>query len=62
MPITANNPNRKSWLEIASQSDFPIQNIPFGVFLTKENVVTVGSRIGDFAIDLGQMMSLCKTP
>jgi hypothetical protein len=24
----------------------------FGVFLTKENVVTVGTRIGDFAIDL----------
>jgi fumarylacetoacetase len=58
MPITANNPNRKSWLEIASQSDFPIQNIPFGVFLTKENVVTVGSRIGDFAIDLGALQQL----
>jgi fumarylacetoacetase len=31
-----------------SKSDFPIQN-PFGVFLTKENVVTVGTRIGDSA-------------
>lgn len=58
MPITANNPDRKSWLEISSDSDFPIQNIPFGVFLTKENVVTVGTRLGNFAIDLGALQQL----
>lgn len=58
MPITANNPDRKSWLEITEDSDFPIQNIPFGVFLTKENIVTVGTRIGNFAIDLGALQQL----
>jgi len=58
MPITANDTTRKSWLEVASDSDFPIQNIPFGVFLTKENIVTVGTRIGDFAIDLGALQQL----
>lgn len=58
MPIYANNTNRKSWLEVAENSDFPIQNIPFGVFLTKENIVTVGTRIGDFAIDLGALQQL----
>lgn len=58
MPITANDTNRKSWLEVPFNSDFPIQNIPFGVFLTKENVVTVGTRIGDFAIDLGALQQL----
>ena len=58
MPMFANNTNRKSWLEVPEKSDFPIQNIPFGVFLTKENVVTVGTRIGDFAIDLGAMQQL----
>ncbi|MDI9310383.1 MAG: fumarylacetoacetase [Limnohabitans sp.] len=58
MPITANNPDRKSWLEISSDSDFPIQNIPFGVFLTKENVVTVGTRLGEYAIDLGALQQL----
>jgi len=58
MSITANNTNRKSWLEVSVDSDFPIQNIPFGVFLTKENVVTVGTRIGDFAIDLGALQQL----
>jgi fumarylacetoacetase len=58
MPITANNTNRKSWLDVPDNSDFPIQNIPFGVFLTKENIVTVGTRIGDFAIDLGALQQL----
>ena len=58
MPITANDTNRKSWLEVSVNSDFPIQNIPFGVFLTKENIVTVGTRIGDSAIDLGALQQL----
>ena len=58
MPITANDTNRKSWLEVPANSDFPIQNIPFGVFLTKENIVTVGTRIGDYAIDLGALQQL----
>lgn len=58
MLITANNINIKSWLEVAIDTDFPIQNIPFGVFLTKENVVTVGTRIGDFAIDFGALQQL----
>jgi fumarylacetoacetase len=58
MPITANNPDRKSWLEVPENSDFPIQNIPFGVFLTKDDVITIGTRIGDFAIDLGALQQL----
>lgn len=58
MPIIANNPDRKSWLEVAPDSDFPIQNIPFGVFITKNDVVTVGTRIGDYAIDLGALQRL----
>ncbi len=58
MPITANNPSRKSWLEVPANSDFPIQNIPFGVFLTKDDVITIGTRIGDFAIDLGALQQL----
>ncbi len=58
MPITANNPDRKSWLEVPENTDFPIQNIPFGVFLTKEDVVTIGTRIGDYAIDLGALQKL----
>jgi fumarylacetoacetase len=58
MPITANDPSRKSWLPVDKDSDFPIQNIPFGVFLTRDDVITVGTRIGDFAIDLGALHQL----
>lgn len=58
MPITANDPNRKSWLDVPNDSDFPIQNIPFGVFLTKDDVVTIGTRIGNYAIDLGALQQL----
>ena len=58
MPNTANDPSRKSWLEVPANSDFPIQNIPFGVFLTIEHVVTIGTRIGDYAIDLGALQQL----
>ncbi len=58
MKITANNPNRKSWIEVSENSDFPIQNIPFGVFLTRDDITTIGSRIGDFAIDLAALHQL----
>ncbi len=58
MNITANNPNRKSWLTVKKDSDFPIQNIPFGVFLTRDDIITIGTRIGDFAIDLGALHQL----
>ncbi len=33
-------------------SDFPIQNIPFGVFLTRDDITTIGTRIGNYTIDL----------
>ncbi len=58
MPLTANDPSRKSWLNVPKDSDFPIQNIPFGVFITKDDVVTIGTRIGDYAIDLGALQHL----
>ncbi|WP_353083792.1 fumarylacetoacetase [Flavobacterium sp.] len=58
MPNLANDPSRKSWIEVPENSDFPIQNIPFGVFLTKEDVITIGTRIGDCAIDMGALQQL----
>src|SRR5690554_4730325 len=58
MPITANDPKRKTWLETSPDTDFPIQNIPFGVFLTKDDIVTIGTRIGDYAIDLNALYQL----
>ncbi len=58
MKITANNPSRKSWLKVEKSCDFPIQNIPFGVFITKDDIITIGTRIGEFAIDLGAFHQL----
>lgn len=58
MQISANNPNRKSWLNVAENCDFPIQNIPFGVFITKDDIITIGTRIGEYAIDLGAFHQL----
>src|SRR5690554_4003150 len=58
MSQTANDPHRKSWIPVPSDSDFPIQNIPFGVFLTRDDVITIGTRIGDTAIDLGALHQL----
>jgi len=58
MSIAANNPEKKTWLPTKKQTDFPIQNIPFGVFLTRDNIITIGTRIGDTAIDLGALHQL----
>lgn len=58
MKITANDPKLQTWLPVPDKSDFPIQNIPFGVFLTRDDVITIGTRIGDTAIDLGALHQL----
>ncbi|MCW9037581.1 fumarylacetoacetase [Altibacter sp.] len=58
MPLTANDPKRKTWLDTPADTDFPIQNIPFGVFLTRDDIITIGTRIGDYAIDLGALHQL----
>ena len=58
MPNIANDPTRKSWINVPENCDFPIQNIPFGVFITKEDVITIGTRIGNCAIDMGALQQL----
>ncbi len=58
MPLKANDPSLTSWLPVPEHSDFPIQNIPFGVFLTRDDIITIGTRIGDHAIDLGALHQL----
>ena len=40
-------------IEVQPDSDFPIQNLPYGIFSTKANPEPhVGTRLGDFVIDL----------
>ncbi|HAQ64377.1 MAG TPA: fumarylacetoacetase [Bacteroidales bacterium] len=50
--IEANDCSLKSWIETPDHSDFPIQNIPFGVFRHPEFGAVVATRIGDTVIDL----------
>ncbi|PKR81595.1 fumarylacetoacetase [Brumimicrobium salinarum] len=56
--IKANDPSLKSWIEVEKDSDFPIQNLPFGVFKTNEEDARVGSRIGNKVIDLNALYVL----
>ena len=44
--LSANNIDRKSWIKYDSNSDFPIQNIPFGVFKTHNNEFHIATIIG----------------
>ncbi len=56
--LTANDPSRKTWVEVPKGSDFPIQNIPFGVFMANDDHISIGTRIGDTAIDLAALHQL----
>ncbi|MEY2574072.1 MAG: fumarylacetoacetase, partial [Verrucomicrobiota bacterium] len=42
----------KSFIDVAPDSHFPIQNLPFGVFRPAGGAARVGVAIGDFVLDL----------
>ena len=49
------DPARTSWIETAQgHSDFPIQNLPLGVFSADGQGRRIGVAIGDFILDLTQ--------
>ena len=50
--IKANDPSLVSWVDVNKDSDFPIQNLPLGVFKNDQLNPRVGMRIGDFVIDM----------
>ena len=50
--IPANDPGLKSWVEVEIHSDFPIQNLPFGIFKTNYLSPVAGVAIGDSVLDL----------
>ena len=54
--IAANNPNLTSWVDVPENSDFPIQNLPFGVFEQK-GYRQAGVAIGDFVLDLAGLQN-----
>lgn len=51
-----NDPKLRSFIEVDPSSDFPIQNLPYGVFFTPEQPdLRVGVAIGDFVLDLAAL-------
>ena len=56
--IAANNPNLKSWVSVPKNSDFPIQNLPFGIIGNHILSKRVSVRIGDYALDLKVLAEL----
>jgi fumarylacetoacetase len=42
----------QSWLDVAPESDFPIENLPFGVFSIGKTVRRPGIAIGAYVLDL----------
>ena len=45
----------ESWIEVPRDSDFPIQNIPFGVMKLVSGKIRCATRIGNYAIDLNAL-------
>jgi fumarylacetoacetase len=56
--IAANNPNLKSWVSVPKDSDFTIQNLPFGIIGNHMLSYRVAVRIGDYALDLKALSAL----
>jgi fumarylacetoacetase len=51
-----NDPKLRSFIEIDADSHFPIQNLPYGVFSSKEGLAPrIGIAIGDYVLDLWEL-------
>jgi len=56
--IEANRPDLRSWVDVPENSDFPIQNLPFGIFSTADSSARPGVAIGDQILDLQAISEL----
>jgi fumarylacetoacetase len=41
-----------SWVPVPPESDFPVENLPYGVFSTPDGSPRIGVAIGDYVLDL----------
>ncbi len=56
MMLPSNDPARKSWVPVPEGSDFPIQNLPFGIFLTAtDQRLRFGVAIGEHVLDVSAL-------
>ncbi|MDQ6932889.1 MAG: fumarylacetoacetase, partial [Candidatus Eremiobacteraeota bacterium] len=49
------DPSVESWISVAPDSDFPIQNLPYGVFRRPGEDARVGVAIGNNVLDLAAL-------
>ncbi|MBL8002763.1 MAG: fumarylacetoacetase, partial [Flavobacteriales bacterium] len=52
MKSPANDPALRTWADVPAGSDFPIQNLPLGIFSTADRNARTATRIGDTVVDL----------
>jgi fumarylacetoacetase len=51
-----NDPTLRSFVDVDATSDFPIQNLPYGVFSSKDGLAPrVGVAIGNYVLDLWEL-------
>ncbi len=51
-----NDPTLRSFIDVDPTTDFPIQNLPYGVFSAKDGLAPrVGVAIGDYVLDLWEL-------
>lgn len=55
--VQANDPTLRSWVSVPEHSDFPIQNLPFGIFRVDGSYARAGVAIGDHILDLAVLQS-----
>jgi fumarylacetoacetase len=56
-----NDPKLRSFIEVAPDSHFPIQNLPYGAFSAKDGLAPrIGVAIGDYVLDLWQLAQDCR--
>jgi len=53
--IEANNPELQTWVDVPKGCDFPIQNLPFGIFRMGDGPTHVGVAIGEQILDLSAL-------
>ena len=47
--------DKKSWVAGSENTEFPIQNIPFGIFSTATKSPRLGTAIGNKVLDIHQL-------
>ncbi|KXX67920.1 fumarylacetoacetase [Flammeovirga sp. SJP92] len=53
-----NDPSIKSWVNVPNNSQFPIQNLPYGIFSTSTKSKRAGIAIGEQILDLVEVAQL----